>query len=70
LLFGANARFIPKDDCKKFQFKNEVFNLDKIKKKQHVGYIVGGIQSTLANTSSFSDTAASRYIFKVYVCRS
>ena len=30
-----------------------------------VGYIVGGIQSTLPNTNTTSDSAASPYVFTV-----
>ena len=67
LLFGANARFIPKERLEEFQFDNGVFNLDKIQEKLHIGYIVGGIQSTLPNTTSSSDTSASPHIFKVYI---
>lgn len=63
LLFGAGAQFITREDLP--MFPNGVLDLDKIKKPTFVGYIVGGIQSTLPNTNTASDSAASPYIFKV-----
>lgn len=63
LLFGAATQFITLDDLPMYQ--NGVLKLDKIKKPTLVGYIVGGIQSTLPNTNTQSDSAASPYIFKV-----
>lgn len=65
LLFGSDADVklvscIPK-------YSNEVLKLDCIKKPTLVGYIVGGIQSTLPMTGPISDTTASAYIFKVIV---
>ena len=66
LLFGAGAAFFPKTKAKFYD--NGVLKFDLLKKgKTHIGYIVGGIQSTLPNTSSKQDTKASSYIFKVYV---
>lgn len=62
LLFGASAYFIPENISK---YPNGVFNLDNIRKPTTIGYIVGGIQSTLPNTNTQADSAASRYIFKV-----
>ena len=68
LLFGASAEFIPAVDMP--LFKNGVINLDKLREKPVVvGYIVGGIQSTVPNTSTISDSAASPYIFKVVLAR-
>ncbi len=66
LLFGAGAAFFP-HETKPF-YSNGVLKFDKLcTSKQLVGYIVGGIQSTVPNTTSNSDTAASPYIFKVYI---
>lgn len=63
LLFGAGAHFIP--SRKIAQFENNILNLDKITKPQVIGYIVGGIQSTVPNTNSMDESAASPYIFSV-----
>lgn len=63
LLFGAGANFIPVDNLS--TYKNGVIKLDKIKYPTVVGYIVGGIASTLPNTVSSTDSTASPLIFKV-----
>jgi len=63
LRFGAGARFVLAPDLP--IFFNDVLNLKKIKKPTVIGYIIGGIQSTVANTNVISDSAASPYIFKV-----
>ena len=65
LLFGSNAIFIPANGLESLQYKNKVFKLDRIRKPLHIGYIVGGIQSTVPNTEEITDSAASPYIFKV-----
>lgn len=65
LLFGASAQFIPANDLESVLYENGVFKLDKIKKPLLIGYIVGGIQSTVPNTVLDSDSAASPYIFTV-----
>ncbi len=66
LLFGAAADFIPAG-CHQ-AFKNGVLDFDSMEKGHTlVGYIVGGIQSTLPNTNSISDSSVSPFIFKVYV---
>ncbi len=62
LLFGAGAYFIP---AKIAQYPNGVINLDSLRQATVIGYIVGGIQSTVPNTSSNSDSAASPYVFAV-----
>lgn len=70
LLFGAGAFFIPVDGIE--MYDNGVIKLDALfhgKKSKLVGYIVGGIQSTLPNTNTTSDSAASPYIFKVFLDR-
>lgn len=63
LLFGAGARFMPA--CGVPKSCNHVLDLEKIKKPTVIGYIIGGIQSTLPNTNTTSDSAASPYIFEV-----
>lgn len=63
LLFGAESAFIPAKYVK--AYKNGVIELDKIKKPTIVGYIVGGIMSTLPNTNVSSDSTASPYVFQV-----
>ncbi len=63
LLFGTGARFIIEPNTP--IFSNRVLDLSKIKCSTVIGYIVGGIQSTLPNTTSTSDSAASPFIFKV-----
>ncbi len=65
LLFGSSGTFMPIEEIP--HFKNGVFKLDAIKKPTLVGYIVGGIASTLPNTIVESDSTASQYIFKVIV---
>ena len=74
LLFGAGATFIPAAGLP--AYTNGVLKLDALQpaatasghhltKSVLVGYIVGGIQSTLPNTNQESDSAASPYIFSV-----
>lgn len=65
LRFGAASVFFPAPDSSKLQLGQKIFSLDNIKKPIVIGYIVGGIQSSLGNTTSMSDSAASPYIFKV-----
>lgn len=68
LLFGAGAAYFHKSNVK--YYENGVLKFDKLPKKRvHIGYIVGGIQSTMPITQSDEDSAASPYIFKVYVTR-
>lgn len=64
LLFGAGARFVPVDNLP--LFPNAVFSLDALKKKTLLGYVIGGIMSTLQNTNTQADSTASPYIFKVF----
>jgi hypothetical protein len=63
LLFGTGATFCLAPNMP--IYCNNVVKLKKIKEPVVIGYIVGGIQSTLANTNVNSDSAASPYIFKV-----
>lgn len=66
LLFGAGAGFFLKDGVS--TFKNGVIKLDSLPNgAKVVGYIVGGIMSTLPNTNTREDSAASPYIFKVII---
>ncbi len=65
LLFGAEAQFIP--IRKIAQVTQNVIELDKLEKPTLIGYIVGGIQSTLPNTNTMSDSSASSYVFKVII---
>lgn len=65
LLFGASSDFIPA--CKPKKFSNGIFKLDVIERPTLMGYVVGGIQSTLPNTNVASDSAASPYIFEVWL---
>lgn len=62
LLFGAGAYFINNNIL---QYPNTVISLDNIRKPTVIGYIAGGIQSTLANTNTMADSTASHYVFKV-----
>lgn len=62
LLFGAGAYFINNN---LLQYPNRVLSLDSIRQPTVIGYIVGGIQSTLANTNTQIDSSASPYVFKV-----
>jgi len=66
LLFGTGSCFIPATNL--LSYENGVFDLDYLENKQTtVGYIVGGIQSTVPNTTSQLDSAASPYIFRVSI---
>lgn len=64
LLFGAEAVFFPKDGIP--LFSNGVIQLDALPKVPTVlGYIVGGIMSTLPNTNFITDSTSSPYVFTV-----
>lgn len=62
LLFGAAAYFIPE---KIKQYTNHIISLDAIRGPTVIGYVVGGIMSTVPNTVTKSDSTASPYVFKV-----
>jgi hypothetical protein len=49
------------------KYSNEVLKLDSIKKKTVIGYVVGGLMSTMPNTESQADSLPSPYIFEVIV---
>lgn len=65
LRFGAGAIFIPNDDLP--AYRNGVLALDRfVADPTVIGYIVGGIQSCVKDTTDqATETAASQYIFKV-----
>jgi hypothetical protein len=63
--FGANAAFIPNGELP--TYPNGVIALDKLKKPTFIGYIVGGIASTVTDTNCTTDTQASNYVFKVTI---
>lgn len=68
LLFGAGAQFFLAGGVP--AFPNGVVQLDRLGAGPTVvGYVIGGIQSTVPNTSSRSDSAASPYVFTVSVTR-
>jgi len=65
-LFGTASYFMPAKNVPRY--KNKVVKLDNLKmKKTLLGYVVGGIASTLPNTNTQLDSIASPYIFKVYL---
>lgn len=64
--FGAEAAFIPNQ--KLAAYPNGVIAFDNLKHhRTFLGYIVGGIASTILDTNCVTDTIASPYIFKVYI---
>lgn len=66
LLFGAGAWFLLPNNGP--FYSNGVLKLDEIGPDPFLaGYVVGGIQSTVPNTSTMSDSAASPYVFNVIV---
>lgn len=62
LLFGAGAYFILANVQ---QYPNHIINLDNIRTPTVIGYIAGGIASTLANTNTMADSFATPYVFTV-----
>lgn len=64
LLFGSSAQFFYREDIP--LFSNEVIQFDAIPKVPTViGYIVGGIMSKCANTSSPTDSTSCPFVFTV-----
>ena len=62
--FGANSAFIPNENLP--IYPNQVIALDKLGSSPvFVGYIVGGIASTITDTNCTQDSIPSTYIFKV-----
>lgn len=63
LFFGTAAYFFANNIS---AYPNQVLNYDYIRKPTVIGYIVGGIQSTVLNTTDpVTQTNSSRYIFEV-----
>ncbi len=65
LLFGSECEVFFLDRIPRYC--NDVIKLDCIKKRTLIGYIVGGIASTLPNTNTQADSFPSTYIFEIYV---
>lgn len=63
LLFGAEAQFFLADGISTYH--NGVIQLDTLTTPVVIGYIVGGIMSTLPNTNTTADSTASPYVFTV-----
>lgn len=64
--FGSEAAFIPNQNLS--AYSNGVIAFDKLgHRRTFLGYIVGGIASTILDTNCVTDTIASPYIFKVYI---
>lgn len=63
LLFGAEAEAILLDNIPRYS--NDVIKLDSIKKRTLIGYVVGGIKSTVPNTTSKIDTSPSKHLFRI-----
>lgn len=64
--FGAEALFIPNQKLP--AYPNGVIAFDKLRSHRiFLGYIVGGIASTILDTNCVTDTIASPHIFKVYI---
>jgi len=64
--FGANAAFIPTSGLP--TYPNGVIAFDKLgSTSTFVGYIVGGIASTITDTNCTTDSQSSNYIFKVTI---
>lgn len=69
LLFGAGAQFIVSDNVALLTHNIIDFEALESAGTNHIpiGYIVGGIASSVPNTTSRFDTKASPYIFRVFV---
>jgi len=65
LLLGSEAEVFLLDST--HRYRNGVVKLDSIKRPTVIGYIVGGIQSTLPDTEDQTDSAPSKFIFQVIV---
>ncbi len=64
--FGSNSAFIPQDNLP--TYPNGVIAWDKLSQNPtFVGYIVGGIASTITDTNCTTDSQASNYVFKVTI---
>lgn len=65
LLFGSECEVFLFHDVPKY--RSGILKLDAIKKPTVIGYIIGGIASTLPNTNTYADSFSSPLIFKVIV---
>jgi len=66
--FGSSAVFFPAEDMP--LYPNNVIAFDKLGSSSTLlGYIVGGIASSLTDTNDLSDSIASTYIFRVVLTR-
>lgn len=65
LLFGSEARFIPVDNLPTYD--NGVMKLDELNNPKLIGYIIGGIQSSTPDKIWETDSAASPFIFNVFL---
>lgn len=65
LLFGSEAEVILLKNVPKYS--NDVLKLDSIHEPTLIGFVVGGIKSTLPNTTSQADSAPSKFLFRVIV---
>ena len=64
LLFGADAQFFPNPKLRRYD--NDVLQFDRLKcKSVTIGYIVGGIATTVPNDGTPNDSTASPYVFRV-----
>ena len=72
-LVGAGAEFIPVHDTSLY-YTDEILDINAIpQQKTLIGYIVGGIESTLPNIFTINDgtqSNASNVVFKVYINKS
>lgn len=69
LWFGTSGFFVQNEELP--MYSNGVIAFDKLEKTPlFLGYIVGGIASSLTDTNCLGDSTASRYIFKVTLSRS
>ncbi len=68
LLFGAGAQFVIKDGLKTINNQGLVIDYDHLSHgRVKIGYIIGGIQSTVPNTNTITDSSASPLIFDIYI---
>lgn len=65
LIFGSEAEVFLQHKVHKYS--NDVLKLDCIKERTLIGYVVGGIKSTMPNTESQADSSPSKYLFEVFV---
>lgn len=65
LLFGSECEVFFLSNVKRYA--NDIVKFDSIKKPTLIGYVIGGIQSTMGNTTSQADSFSSPYLFKVII---